>query len=93
MITKIHDRPEAAAERWRLAIRRVARIRTLAVCLAAVVTVCAFVVVFEPTYCPNPVTPSSFVFAAVMVWIPAWGADSNLKTFKKLRDLYERPAA
>jgi len=84
MNTKTSDRPEeAAAERWRLAIRRVARLRTLVVCLAAVVTVWAFVVVFDPALSPSPLSPSSFVFAAVMFWIPAWQADSNLKILKK----------
>jgi hypothetical protein len=84
MNTKNSDRPEkAAAERWRLAIRRLARLRVLLVCLAAVATVCAFVVVFDPTLNPSPFSPSSFVFAAVMLWVPAWQADSTLKMFKK----------
>jgi hypothetical protein len=84
MNTKTSDKSEeAAAERWRLAIRRVARLRALVVCLAAVLTICAFVVVFDPALSPRPFSPSSFVFAAVMLWIPAWGADANLKMLKR----------
>ena len=100
MNTKSSDRPEeAAAERWRVAIGRVAKLRTLAVSLAAVATVCAFVVVFNPTLSPSLISPSTFVFAAVMLWIPAWGADSSLKMLESFRGKYglrvehETPAA
>jgi hypothetical protein len=89
----INKSEDVAAKHWHRAIKRLENLRTLIVWLAAVVTMCAFVFVFNPTFCPSPISPASFVFAAVMLWTPAWGADSSLKKLKSLHDSYSKPAA